>query len=225
MTQNKSKIYESPSITADTVIFTIEDETLKVLLINRANPPFAGWRALPGVYLLKNETADRATLRALKSKAGVSTSYLEQLYTFDSLFRDPRGHVVSIAYFALVPVEHITLDTKNPNSPELFPVNRLPKLAFDHSSIIKYAKRRLRSKLEYTNAAYSLLPFEFTLTQLQKTYEIILGKKQDKRNFRKKFLSMGLIHRTKKKLIGVRQRPAELYRFTSRTPHELKKFF
>ncbi len=221
----KKKIYESPSITADTVIFTIEDEALKVLLISRANPPFASRRALPGVYLLKNETAKRAALRALKTKAGVSATYLEQLYTFDSLYRDPRGHVISITYFALLPVEKIKLVNANPDSPKLFSINKLPKLAFDHASIIKYAEHRLRSKLEYTNVAYSLLPYEFTLTQLQRTYEIILGKKLDKRNFRKKFLSMGLIRPTRNKLIGARQRPAELYRFISRTPQELKKFF
>lgn len=214
----KHKIYESPSVTADTVIFTIDENKLKVLLIKRANAPFKDWWALPGVFLLKNEGVDKAALRALKEKAGVKISYLEQLYTFDSLFRDPRGHIISTTYFALCPSGKLRKST-------LFLVNKLPKLAFDHKKIIDYAVSRLRAKLEYTNAAYSLLPKYFALSQLQDVYETVIGKKPDKRNFRKKFLSLGLIKPTRKKFAGAHQRPAKLYEFISRHPTALKKFF
>ncbi len=218
MTTTKQNAYESPSVTADTVIFTIDENKLKVLLIRRANAPFKNWWALPGVFLLKNESVDQAALRALKEKAGVKISYLEQLYTFDSLFRDPRGHVISATYFALCSSAKLQKSA-------LFSTNRLPKLAFDHKKIINYAVSRLRAKLEYTNVAYSLLPKYFTLSQLQEVYETVTGKKPDKRNFRKKFLSLGLIKPTRKKFAGARQRPAKLYEFISRHPTALKKFF
>ncbi len=222
----KQKIYASPSVTADTVIFTIENGSLEVLLIKRKDQPFVGQWALPGVYLLKNESAKSAASRALSAKAGVKATYLEQLYTFDSPFRDPRGHVVSITYFALIPKNKINLKQNNYlQMPTIFPINKLPKLAFDHKKIVEYATSRLRSKLEYTNIVYSLLPNDFTLGQLQKTYEAINGKKLDKRNFRKKFLALNLIKTSKKKLSGVQQRPAELFHFIQRHPQELKKFF
>lgn len=214
----KTKIYESPSVTADTVIFTIDENMLKVLLVRRANAPFKNWWALPGVFLLKNEGVDKAALRALKEKAGVKISYLEQLYTFDSKRRDPRGHVISTTYFALCPSAKL-------QKTNLFLTNKLPKLAFDHKKIINYAALRLRAKLEYTNVAYSLLPKYFPLSQLQEAYEAAVGAKLDKRNFRKKFLSLGLIKPTRKKFAGARQRPAKLYEFASRRPEALKKFF
>lgn len=222
----KKNTYQSPYVTADTVIFTILDGQLKVLLIKRKYPPFKNEWALPGVFLLKNETSQKAALRALQTKAGVKVNYLEQLYTFDSRHRDPRGHILSVSYFALLGGHHIKIKkNKNLQSPTIFPINNLPELAFDHKNIIKYALARLRAKLEYTNAVYSLLQRYFSLSDLQKTYEIIFGRKLDKRNFRKKFLSLGLIRPTKKIISGTRARPAKLYEFISRRPAELKKFF
>lgn len=223
MVHAKTKFYESPYVAADTAVFTVENESFKVLLIKRANAPFKGQWALPGVFLLKHESAASAAVRALKEKTGVSVSYLEQLYTFDSNHRDPRGHVISIAYIMLVLLEKLTI--KNISSTAFFSVNKLPPLAFDHKTIIQYAVSRLRAKLEYTNAVYSLLPKYFTLSQLQTIYEIILEQKLDKRNFRKKFLSLKLIKPTRKYLQGGRQRPAALYEFISYRPQELKKFF
>lgn len=224
---NKKIIYESPYVTADTVIFTIQDDALKVLLIKRTNPPFLGSLALPGVFLLKNENALEAARRALKTKTGVKTGgYLEQLYTFDSRFRDPRGHTISITYFALVREKDLKIEqSKGVQSPEFYAINKLPRLAFDHKEIIDLALLRLRAKLEYTNAVYSLLPKYFTFSELQKAYEIIFGRILDKRNFRKKFLSLGLIRPTGKILRGTRQRPAKLFEFRSRKPSSLKKFF
>lgn len=222
----KQPIYESPYVTADTVIFTIHEDILKALLIKRKNAPFAGSPALPGVFLLKDEGAKKAALRALHSKAGIKIGYLEQLYTFDSRHRDPRGHTISITYFALAPENALKIkQDKDLQSPELYPVNKLPRLAFDHKEIIELALMRLQAKLEYTNVVYSLLSKYFTLSDLQQAYEIIFCRKLDKRNFRKKFLSLGLIRPTKKIISGTRARPARLYSFKSRRPQSLKKFF
>lgn len=230
------------NITTDIVIFTIENEGLKVLLIKRANEPFLGNWALPGGFLSEKEGSRNAALRVLEEKTGlrevswprltgtrnsvVKNIYLEQLYTFDASGRDPRGMVCTITYFALVLREKIKFKEGGKiQTPSFFSVNKLPKLAFDHKEIINYALKRLRLKLEYTNVIYSLLPSEFTFNQLQSAYEVILGKKLDKRNFRKKFFQLGLIKSIDKTYAGTRQRPAQLFKFVSKKPAELKKFF
>src|SRR3989344_1053480 len=214
------------SVTTDIVIFTISDEQLKVLLIKRANEPFKDQWALPGGFLFEKEEPDKAVVRILWKKVEIKDVYLEQLYTFGSSGRDPRGRIITISYFALTPKDKIKIVVSDKVQTQTFrSVKQLPDIAFDHNRIITYALQRLRSKLEYTNVAYSLLPQYFTFNQLQRTYEIILNKKLDKRNFRKKFILLGLIKPTKKVLKGERQRPAKLYQFISRKPTELKKFF
>lgn len=223
--KSKLNLYWPPAVTVDVVIFTIKDGSLRVLLIKRADKPFANKLALPGGFLLKGETAEEAAKRILKEKAGVSKVYLEQLYTFDSPLRDPRGHVMTVAHFALVNENKIKfLGGNDIQMPTFHKTEKLPTLAFDHKKIIDYAIRRLRYKLEYTNVIYSLMPSVFTLGQLQKAHEIILARDLDKRNFRKKFLSLGLIKPTKAQLIGIRQRPAQLYAFAEKNPLELKRF-
>ena len=224
MKTSKMKFYESPHVTADTVIFTMAEDELKILLVKRENLPFKDSWALPGVFLLKNESAERAAKRALREKTNVKVSYLEQLYTFDSPLRDPRGHVISIAYFALISREKLSIKNSGVRA-MFFSINKLPQLAFDHKTMVQYAVSRLRTKLEYTNVVYSLLPKHFTLGELQALYEIILKRRLDKRNFRKKFLSLKLVKQTRKYLQSGRQRPAALYEFISRKPQELKKFF
>lgn len=224
MSYTKIKFYESPYVTTDSVIFSVENKELKVLLIKRANSPFKGQWALPGVFLMKKESTKDAAIRALNEKAGTDVSYLEQLFTFDSAYRDPRGHIISIVYFGLISRDKLVIKKQN-SSVALFSVNKLPLLVFDHLSIIHYAVSRLQAKLEYTNVVFSLLPKYFTLGQLQAIYEIILKQKFDKRNFRKKFLSLRLIKPTRKYSEGGRQRPAVLYEFASHKPQELKKFF
>ncbi|OGC37767.1 hypothetical protein A2V54_00555 [candidate division WWE3 bacterium RBG_19FT_COMBO_53_11] len=225
MNVQKSKLYWPPAVTVDAVIFTVQEDDLQVLLIERSNEPFRNYCALPGGFLIKNEPSRDAVARILKDKAGVNNVYTEQLYTFDDLARDPRGHTVTIAYFALVPPTSLKISSSVREHPQLYSVKRLPNLAFDHRKIIEYALGRLRAKLEYTNVVYSLLPKEFTIPQLQKTYEVILGKRLDKRNFAKKFLSLNIVKPLPKKLGGPRRRPARLYRFISPSPQELKKFF
>ena len=214
------------SVTTDVVILTIEDEQLKVLLIKRANEPFKNQWALPGGFMFENESPEKAAFRILKDKAGIKNVYLEQLYTFAGSGRDPRGNIITVSYFALAHKEKIKISKSDKTqTPTFFPVKKLPKLAFDHNRIVIYALKRLGSKLEYTNVVYSLLPKYFTFNQLQKAYEIILGNKLDKRNFRKKFVMLELIKATSKILKGNRQRPAQLFQFKSYKPTELKKFF
>lgn len=215
-----------PTIAVDVVVFTLEQGVLKALAIRRARAPFAGSPALPGGFIREGETSETAARRILADKAGVKNVYLEQLYTFDGIGRDPRGPVFSITYFALVPEGEIRIsESESTQKPQLISASSLPKLAFDHKKIVEYAVERLQSKLEYTNAAYSLLPRSFTLTELQKAYETILGNSFDKRNFRKKFKELGMLSETGQFSKGGRQRPAKMYEFKSRKLSQLKKFF
>ena len=199
------------------VIFTVRDASLSVLLIHRAADPFAGWWALPGGILLPGETLDQAAARKLLSETGVSDVYLEQLYTFDAP-PDPAPATPVVAYFALVDANRVHLEERPSWTPAWFPVCDLPELAFDNTAIVRYALRRLRAKLGYSNVVYSLLPEHFTLTQLQSVYEAIVGHPLDKRNFRKRILSLGFLSPTGETRSGGAHRPAHLYRFSQREP-------
>jgi 8-oxo-dGTP diphosphatase len=211
-------VYTPPTVTVDGVILQIVDGELAVLLIRRANDPFKGEWALPGGYSARGQTTRQALDRVLEEKAGVYSSQLglvEQLYTFDSVARDPRGHAVSVTYMGLAkslePVE------KSAQNTQFFSVVNMPKLAYDHDKIIAYAHERLKAKLSYTNVAVALLPELFTLTQLQSTYEAILGIRLDKRNFRKKLLSLDMVQETEEMLRDGAHRPAQLYAFREHT--------
>lgn len=203
-----------PAITVDVVIFTAIGNDLKMLLIRRSLPPFRDCWALPGGFVRMEESLEEAAKRELMEETGVKNVYLEQLYTFGDLKRDPRTRVITVAYFALISPRGVRLEPKtDAYEARWFSAYRLPKLAFDHDKIAKYALQRLKWKLEYTTVAFSLLPAKFTLTELQKVYEIILNKKLDKRNFRKKILSLGIIEETRETMKNVSHRPARLYSF------------
>ena len=206
---------ENPSVTVDIVIFTIKDDDLCVLLIKRKYPPYKGKWAIPGGFVHYNEPLEGAAFRELYEETGVKDVYIEQLYTFGEPKRDPRKRVVTVAYFALIASENLVVrpDT-DVSDVRWFSMYDLPKLAFDHKKIISYALKRLRYKIMYTNVAFQLMPEEFTLTELQKAYEVILGKNLDKRNFRKKILSSNLLVKTNGKKVEGRHRPAALYRFS-----------
>jgi 8-oxo-dGTP diphosphatase len=211
------KKYKFAVMAVDVVIFTIREGKLMALLIQMKKNPFAGMWAAPGGLIRGNESLDNAAKRLLLEKAGVKNVYLEQLYAFGEPNRDPFGRVVSVAYFALIPSRGIILKTtKDYADVRWFPVKKLPKMAYDHKKIVGTAAKRLQAKLGYTNIVYSLLPKEFALGELQKTYEIILGKKMDKRNFRKKIFSLKLVRKTEKKRQGEANRPANLYKFIDR---------
>lgn len=211
------KKYKFAVIAVDVAIFTIKEGKFQVLLIKMKKKPFSGMWAAPGGLIKGTESLDSAAKRLLLEKAGVKNVYLEQLYAFGEPKRDPFGRVVSVAYFALIPSRGIILKTTRDYADvRWFPVKNLPKLAYDHKEILETAMRRIKAKLGYTNIAYSLLPKEFALTELQKVYEIILGKKMDKRNFRKKIFSLNLVKKTPKMQRGAANRPANLYKFSAR---------
>ncbi len=219
--------YNPPILTVDTVILQLIDNELFVLLIQRQNEPFKGTWALPGAYNAAGETTKGAMTRMLKAKGGVEINDLrlvEQLYTFDTVARDPRGHAVSVTYMGLGK-DIVPKASKTTQDPQFFPVKILPKLAYDHKDIIGYAHERLQSKVTYTNAVFALLDPFFTLSQLQSAYEAILCRELDKRNFRKKFLSLDLIHATSEMQREGAHRPARLYTFNSHELESLSRSF
>ena len=212
-----------PELTVDVVIFTLREERLNVLLVQRARPPFQGHWALPGGFVEMNEPLENAAARELEEETGVQEAYLEQLYTYGDPGRDPRGRVVSVAYFALLPKNALAREEAGSDAAQLgwFRVNAVPDLAFDHSQILAYALRRLRYKLEYSAVGFQLLPDVFTLSELQHTYEIVLGEPLDKRNFRRRILQAGVIEPTLQVRSG-EGRPAKLYRYRPDAVAEVK---
>jgi 8-oxo-dGTP diphosphatase len=216
--------FERPSVSVDVVIFSILDEALKVLLVKRRNWPFQGMWAIPGGFVEMDESLEDAAYRELAEETGVTRAdvYLEQLYTFGKPGRDPRTRVITVAYFALVGADK--LDPKAGDDAEdvaWFSVYDLPELAFDHARILDYALTRLRFKLEYTAVGFQLLPEKFTLRELQEAYEIVLGSRLDKGNFRSKLRKANVVE----VVDGYRDtggRPARLYRFREDVVAETK---
>lgn len=200
--------FPHPSVAVDLCLFAIRDGAFTVHLVERAEPPYQGVLALPGGFVRMDESLDEAARRVLREKAGLERAYLEQLYSFGDVDRDPRTRVVSVAYCALVTAEAIS----GANGLSAVPVDEARGLAFDHDRIVDTAARRIRGKLSWTTVAFELMPAEFTLTELQRVYEIILAKKLTKPAFRRKILDADVIVPTD----GMRRgghRPAQLYRF------------
>ena len=209
--------YPRPSVTVDVVIFTIAEDDLKVLLIRRGGEPFKSKWALPGGFVNMDESLERAAARELKEEVGVSNVYLEQLFTFGAPQRDPRGRVISVCYFALVDASRQTIRAASDAADaEWHSVFKLPRLAFDHRQILDYAIWRLRNKIEWTTVGYELLPQKFTLSELQRVYDIILQKPVDKRNFRKRILAQGEITELNETRQDGAHRPAQLYAFKAK---------
>ena len=203
-------------ITTDVVIFTIKDNKLQVLLVKRANEPFKGRWAIPGGFIRLSENLDNAALRILKEKTNVDNIYLEQLYTFGDPLRYPSSRVITCAYFALIRSDDIKLsfdDSQCITQVQWHEVYNLPTLAFDHKEIIEYSLKRMRERLEFCPIAFQLLPEKFTLTELQKSYELILDMKLDKRNFRKKVLTGSVLKELNEYTKIGSKRPARLYSF------------
>lgn len=201
------------AVTTDIVVFTIRDDALHVLLVERAYAPFKGEWALPGGFLLPKEDLDTCAKRELDEETGASGFYLEQLYTFGDVERDPRERVLTVAYFALVPSAQIQLRPGTDSAKAAwFPMKALPKLAFDHGRIITVAHERLSAKLEYTTIAFQLLPERFTIRDVHSIYEAVLGKLIDRRNFYKKMLASGDLTATRERRIEGAHRPATVYR-------------
>jgi 8-oxo-dGTP diphosphatase len=206
-------------LATDTALFTVHDTQLfvRVVLVNRP-PHFVNIWALPGGLVHPSETAEQTNLRHLKDKARIDSKkiYTEQLYTFSDIDRDPRNRVVAVAYIALVPWEELTAEEKEDTDTVAWvPVTRASKLAYDHDQILAVALQRLRSRLTYTTLISKLMPEEFTLTELEQAYAIILKSGLDKRNFRKKILKLKVLKELPHKKVGGKHRPAQLYSFAS----------
>jgi 8-oxo-dGTP diphosphatase len=208
----------------DCVVFGFDGGELQVLLIKRAIEPFKGKWALPGGFVRVDETVDATARRELAEETGLKDVFLEQLYTFGAIGRDPRERVVSVAYYALVKSgDHDVRATTDAAEARWFPVSKTPALVFDHEAILEVALARLKGKVRYQPIGFELLPERFTLSQLQQLYEAALGKELDKRNFRKKVLSFGLLVPLKETRMSGGHRPAQLFRFDAEKYERLKR--
>lgn len=211
-------------LTVDCVVFGLDEGDLKILLIQRGYEPFKGSWAIPGGFVDPAESLEQAALRELKEETGVRDVFLEQLYTFGDVRRDPRRRIVTVAYYALVNLrDHTVKAATDASSAAWFAVDDLPKLAFDHGRIVDTALRRLKGKVRYEPIGFELLPEKFTLTQLQRMYEKILDQEIDKRNFRKKILGMDLLKELDEVQVDVAHRAARLYRFDEKKYRQLKE--
>lgn len=211
------------NISIDCVIFGFEKQCLEVLLVKRAINPSKGQWALPGGFIKKSELIEHATERILYETTGVKGIYLEEVAIFDKVHRYPTWRVFTIAHFALVSPEFYSLTPGvDTTAVKWFKLNELPRLPFDHKDIIELSLSKLRTRVMYRPIGFELLPEKFTLPQLQKLYEVILGKKLDKRNFRKKLLNMNLLKKLKEKEEGNKTRAAHLYKFDKNNYNKLK---
>lgn len=208
-------LYEKLSVAVDLLVFTIENDRLKIVLVKRDEYPYKGQIALPGVFVRIDETLDDAVKRGILEETGLKDIYFEQLYTWGEVDRDPRMRIISVSYISLLPVEKIKLMAgERTSSVELYDVDELlmsdTELAFDHKKIIKHGRERIKNKTEYSKIAFEFLEEEFTLPRLQKVYEILLGKPLYKANFRRKI--MPLVEETEGMTSGEAHRPSKIYR-------------
>lgn len=216
--------YPRPAVTTDCVIFGFDGDELKVLLIKRGIEPFKNYWALPGGFIELDEDADTCAKRKLEQETGLDEIFMEQLYTFSSVDRDPRYRVISIAYYALVKLSDFRpkagVDTFQV---EWFPLSAIPAIAFDHEQILEKAVTRLKGKIKYKPIGFELLPEKFTMPELLHLYQIVLQLKLDDRNFRKKILSYNLLIDTGEVQKGARNRAPKLYRFDKERYEALSK--
>jgi 8-oxo-dGTP diphosphatase len=224
MTKTFTYQYPRPALTVDCVVFGLDEGALKVLLVQRGLPPFEGHWALPGGFVRTDETLEDAARRELEEETGIARLYLEQLYTFGAIDRDPRERVVSVAYYALVKLSQYQIRAAtDARHAAWFGISDLPALAFDHDHICDVALKRLKGKVRYEPIGFELLPAKFTLSQLQHLYEVVLEQPLDKRNFRKKIIGMGLLKELDEIQQDVAHRAARLYQFDAKRYQQLKR--
>ena len=220
--------YPRPSVTVDAAVFGLDMNdapTLNVLLIKRstAGGAFAGYWALPGGFVGENEDLEAAAFRELREETHAEPTYIEQLGTFGQPGRDPRGHVISVAYMALTRTGAVTVQGDDDAADAAwFPIAEVERmtLAFDHDEIVRVAVKRLRSKLQWQPVGIDLLPEAFAIDDLQRVYETVLGRELNRRNFYRKVMSYGVLESAESTRIGGRGRPAKLWRF-DRSAYEL----
>jgi len=211
-------------LTVDAVVFGYQDGKISILLIQRKYAPFKGQWAIPGGFVLEDESLEEAVERELREETGVSINYLEQLYTFGDVGRDPRGRVVSVAYFGLIRPDGHTLEAStDAEKAQWFDINKLPKLSFDHSKILEIAIKRLQGKIKYEPIGFELLDTKFLFSDLEKLYTTLLGRPIDRRNFRKKINKLTILDELDEKISQGAGRPASLFRFNEKRYKQLQK--
>lgn len=208
--------YPRPALCVDCVVFGLDDDGLRVLLVERGLEPFKGTWALPGGFVHVGESLEQAARRELEEETGLSDIFLEQLYSFGSPNRDPREHVVSVAWYALVNIrDHRIVAATDAVSAQWHDVDALPELAFDHAQIVHAAVQHLRRRLEGSAIAFELVPERFTVAELRSVYQALLGEPQDAGNFRRRFRRLeadGVVAATDEQR-ATNTKPARLYRF------------
>jgi 8-oxo-dGTP diphosphatase len=213
-------------LTVDAVVFGYDpSDGLSVILIKRKIQPFQGMWALPGGFVLEGESLEQAVERELKEETGIEVNYLEQLYTFGDPNRDPRSQIVTVAYYGLIRRSNFELyAATDAEEAHWFNINDLPNLAFDHQKILEYAIQRLRNKISYEPIGFELLDEKFSFPELHKLYSTLYGKTIDRRNFRKKFLQLGILEELNERAeMEGRGRPGFLYKFLPEKYFALKK--
>ncbi|WP_298238252.1 NUDIX domain-containing protein [uncultured Algibacter sp.] len=215
---------QSIKLSVDAVVFGYEEGNISVLLIKRKYDPFKGQWAIPGGFVENNESLEDAVERELFEETGIKINYLEQLYTFGKPNRDPRGRVVSIAYFGLVRPNAFKLyASTDAEQAQWFNINDLPKLSFDHKEILKTAIERLQGKITYEPIGFELLDKKFPFSDLEKLYTTLLGREIDRRNFRKKIVGLNVLDELDEKVSKGSGRPANLFQFNQKRYFQLKK--
>ncbi len=224
-TQMEEKMYSyrypHPAVTTDCVIFGYDDNGLKVLLIERGIEPFKGDWALPGGFLRMTETAEECAMRELSEETGFECSRLEQFKTFTQVDRDPRERVVTIAFLALARTTDVRGGDDAKNA-QWFSLSEIPSLAFDHRNILDEALVRLRERIHFEPIGFDLLPEVFTMPQLQRLYESILGVEFDRRNFHKKIIKLGIVEPEAERAEGTPSRVPSKYKFNAEAYEAMK---
>nr|WP_319398171.1 NUDIX domain-containing protein [uncultured Carboxylicivirga sp.] len=215
--------YPRPSVTTDCVIFGFDGFELNILLVERGIEPFKDQWALPGGFVKMDETTEECARRELAEETGVENLFLEQLYTFSDVSRDPRGRVITVSYFALIKSTAFNLiGGDDASDAKWFPIDQVPSLAFDHDRILRVAHDRLKGKIKYEPIGFELLEEVFTIPQLLRLYEAILGIQIDRRNFNRKFLKLGILEPVEKKIEGIAHKSARQFRFDKKKYQALK---
>ena len=212
-------------VAVDAVVFGYDQERgISVLLIRRKIEPYKSMWALPGGLVLKGESLDHAVQRELREEAGIDVNFLEQLYTFGNPDRDPRNHAISVSYFGLVrPSDFDIVARTDAEEASWFNIAKLPRLAFDHKKVVETAITRLRGKITYEPVGFELLDREFPFSDLENLYQTLLDQPIDRRNFKKKMSSLGILEELNRTIQRGAGRPARLFRFNRKKYFELKE--